>query len=113
MIEVPLTVDLLKKWLVQYKFKNWKRTETNKKTVTDKMKAERAEDIAKKLGDNNIWLSHGRYINIQRLQDELNLKITDYSAEPYKEKITVYNDMMRTYIREKGLQTFIHTRTFF
>lgn len=108
-----LTVDLLKKWLVQYKFKNWKRTETNKKTVTDKMKAERAEDIAKKLGDNNIWLSHGRYINIQRLQDELNLKITDYSAEPYKEKITVYNDMMRTYIREKGLQTFIHTRTFF
>lgn len=108
-----LTVDLLKKWLVEYKFKNWNITETNKEKVTKKKKQERAEDIAKMLGDHKKWLSHGRFIDIKRLQSELKLKIKDYSNEEYREKIVVYYDMMRSYIREKGLQAFIHTRTFF
>ena len=41
--------DLVGKWLKQYKFKHWKVTETKKKTVTEKMKAKRAKEIAQKL----------------------------------------------------------------
>lgn len=40
--------DLVGKWLKQYKFKHWKVTETQKKTVTEEMKASRAKEIAQK-----------------------------------------------------------------
>jgi hypothetical protein len=48
-----LTVDLLKKWLVKYKFKDWK-IHRNGDTVTDEEKVETARDIAEKLSNNNM-----------------------------------------------------------
>ena len=68
-----LTIDLLEKWLVKYKFKNWKTHRTNSekkgKPVTDKEKKARAKDIADKLSNNNKWKSHGRPINIKVLKE--------------------------------------------
>lgn len=59
-----LTIALLKKWLVKYKFKNWTKHMTNPdlvgSEVTDEEKKKRAEEIADKLSDNNLWKSHGR-----------------------------------------------------
>ncbi len=67
-----LTIALLKKWLVQYKFKDWKihRTDEKKKgkKVTKAEKEERAKEIADKLSDNNQWKSHSRPINIEALE---------------------------------------------
>ncbi len=63
-----LTIDLLKKWLVKYKFKNWTKHK-NGQDVTIKEKEERAAKIAEHLSDNNDWKSHGRPINIEALKE--------------------------------------------
>ena len=73
-----LTTTLLKKWLVKYKFKNWTVHSSNGKPVTEEDKKKRAEEIAKKLGDNKQWKSHGRPINIEELEN-LKLQIKDFS----------------------------------
>lgn len=55
-----LTIDLLKKWLVKYKFKDWKQHKSTGEPVSDSDKEERATEIADKLSDSNKWKSHGR-----------------------------------------------------
>lgn len=50
-----LTVELLKKWLVKYKFKNWSKHKSNGEDVTLDEKMQRAEEIAANLGDNKKW----------------------------------------------------------
>lgn len=52
--ERDLSIALLQEWLVDYKFKNWKKTETTATTVTQKMRRERAIEIARKLNDTNL-----------------------------------------------------------
>lgn len=46
-----LSIELLRDWLVRYKFKNWNETETNKKRVTPPMKRARANKIARNLSE--------------------------------------------------------------
>ncbi len=110
-----LTIDLLKKWLVKYKFKNWNIHETNpdKKgnRVTIFEKRKRAEEIADKLSDNNMWKSHGRPINIEIL-NELKLKIIDYSNEEYRTLIRNYYELLSDFIMKNRQDIFIHTREF-
>lgn len=72
--------DLVKKWLVDYKFKNWNVTETTKKTVTYEMKRKRAEEIADKLCNHMTWKTHGRSLKIEDLKDLL--RITDIDKDP-------------------------------
>jgi len=113
-----LTIDLLKRWLVKYKFKNWDTHESNPdkigKPVTDAEKEERAKSIADILSDNNKWKSHGRPISLQRLQDELRLKIEDYSDdETMRHPIRTYQDMLTDYVGKNGYPNFLHTRRFF
>ncbi|GAB1356649.1 hypothetical protein MASR1M29_08170 [Cloacibacterium normanense] len=62
-----LTIELLKKWLVKYKFKNWDKHSTTNPgtTVTEEQKKQRAEEIADKLSDSNLWKSHSRPIDIK------------------------------------------------
>lgn len=112
-----LTIDLLKKWLVKYKFKNWNKHQTNPgklgKNVTDKEKEDRAEDIADKLGDNKIWKSHGRPINIEILEKELKLKIEDYSNEKQvREAIRSYYGLLSDYVQKNKFSIFVQTRKF-
>lgn len=106
-----LTIDLLKKWLVKYKFKNWNRHKDGS-DVTETQKAKRAEDIAMDLSDNNKWKSHGKGINISELRT-LKLKIEDFSAtDPLRSLIRDYYNVMDEYIRLKSLRLFIHDRVF-
>lgn len=88
-----LSVDLLKKWLVNYKFKDWIKTETKKTTVTKAMKEKRASEIAKKLNDVGKWKSHGRSLSKNVIENDLKLKIDDFGAK--KE----LNDLVRPYYR--------------
>ena len=57
-----LSIELLKEWLVKFKFKDWTITETRHVPVTPQMRIERAEEIAKSLNDTARWhLSWTRY----------------------------------------------------
>lgn len=111
-----LTIELLKKWLVKYKFKNWSTHQTNpeliNEPVTEEEKEERAKEIADKLSDSNIWKSHSRPINVETLDSELRLKINDYSNEAYRLLIRNYYDLFSDYVLKNGLYIFIHTRKY-
>lgn len=63
-----LSVSLLREWLARYKFKDWVETETHRRLVTDEMRAERAEDIARELNNTEKWHSHGHGISMEVLQ---------------------------------------------
>lgn len=113
-----LTVTLLKKWLVEYKFRNWEQhsSDPNKKgqPVTEDEKQQRAEEIARFLGDNKTWHSHGRYISAKTLQDVVKLKIEDYSADlKLRNIIRTYNDLLIEYIRRNDFVFFLHSKHLF
>ena len=105
-----LTVELLKKWLVKYKFRMWETRKTSGKKVTDKLKKERAERIAKQLGDNKLWLSHGRPIGLEQLR-ELDLIIEDYGEnKPLKTALDEFYQLLRDYIIKNGAIICMQTR---
>ena len=113
-----LTVTLLKQWLVRYKFSDWTTHQTDQtkkdQPVTEQEKEERAEEIAKILGDNKIWHSHGRHIGISTLQTILRLKIEDYSQDSaMRELIRNYNDLIVEYIARNDGKFFLHSRKYF
>ncbi len=113
-----LTITLLKKWLVEYKFKDWTKHGTNPqklgKDVTLQEKQARAEEIAKILSDNKIWHSHGRMIGVGTLTNVLKLKIEDYSTDSnLRSKISPYNALITDYIRSKNRAAFLHSRCYF
>lgn len=111
-----LTIALLEKWLVKYKFKNWDKHRTNTdlkgQDVTEAQKIERAKNIADKLSDNNLWKSHGRPINIETLK-ELGLEIDDYSKNETRRKlIRSYYELLTDFVVKRGFRNFVHTRKF-
>lgn len=111
-----LTIDLLEKWLVKYKFKNWNthRTDSAKlhKPVTDDEKVQRAKEIADQLSNNNKWKSHGRPINIEALR-ELRLEIDDYTNNVERRKlIRDYYELVSDFVISRGFRNFVHTRKF-
>jgi hypothetical protein len=113
-----LTVTLIKKWLVQYKFKNWTKHQSDGEKkgneVTGPEKEVRAEEIAKQLGDNKLWHSHSRMIGINTLRDLLKLQIEDYSEdETLRNLIREYNDLTIEYILGANLTMFMHSRNYF
>ena len=76
-----LSISLLKSWLVKYKFKDWHATETQGTPVTDVMKLQRAEEIARILNDTERWHSHGAGISMEVLREDVKLKIDDFDRD--------------------------------
>ncbi|MBT1687217.1 SDH family Clp fold serine proteinase [Dawidia soli] len=111
-----LTIDLLKKWLVKYKFKNWNVHHTNPQLqgqpVTEVQKLDRAKEIADMLSDNNRWKSHGRPINIETLDKELKLQIEDYSKAESRPLIRSYYELLADYVSKNKFPIFVQTRKF-
>ncbi|UKY84522.1 SDH family Clp fold serine proteinase [Elizabethkingia anophelis] len=111
-----LTIDLLEKWLVKYKFKNWSEHRTNPdklgQPVTEEEKIQRAKEIGDALSDNKIWKFHGRPINIEALK-ALRLEIDDYSNLPERRKlIRDYYELVSDYVTSKNYGIFVQTRKF-
>jgi hypothetical protein len=109
-----LTITLLKKWLVEYKFKDWEAhgTDPVKKgtPVTPEEKETRAAEIADLLGNNRKWHSHGRMIGIETLKKE-RLRIEDYSTDATLQPlIRSYNDLITEYIAMNEYKFFLHSR---
>lgn len=102
-----LSVSLLKKWLIEYKFKPWQVHRTDPKKlgnkVTQQEKEDRAEEIAKVLGDNKEWHSHARRIGINTLTNVLRLEIEDYSQNTsLRNMINEYHDLIADYMTRQN-----------
>ena len=113
-----LTITLLKKWLVEFKFKEWVTHQTTpaklNQPVTPDEKKQRAEEIAKVLSDNKVWHSHGRNIGVSTLTNILRLKIEDYSGDTVlRPMVREYSDLITDYITKNGKPFFLHSRCFF
>lgn len=96
--ERELSIALLKEWLVDYKFKDWKKTAGRGKKVTAKMKTDRAAQIARKLNQTDHWHSHSRGISMDVLKKDLKLLIDDFGAnEKLGPAVRSYYHLLRDY----------------
>lgn len=108
-----LSINLLKKWLTEYKFANWTehRTTNPGSLVTPEEKLARAEEIATKLSDNKLWHSHGRMIGMKTLQTELRLEVEDFRSQPdLNVKLRRYCDTLTGYLERHGMPFSIFSR---
>lgn len=104
-----LSIDLLKDWLVKYKFKDWKETKTRHKKVTARMKETRAAQIANSLSDPGKWHSHGYGISMDILTKDLNLIIDDFSKNPPQNAaIKSYHDLLTDYMERLSIRGVMH-----
>ncbi len=105
-------INLVTEWLVKYKFKNWKVTETKKNKVTSSMRKSRAETIAGILGNAEMWHSHGRGITRERLEmDDIKLKIDDFGAiSELNDFVIQYHNLANSYFRNYEIKNVIHSR---
>lgn len=106
-----LSVDLLKKWLVEFKFKNWTKHRTSNpgSPVQQHEKEARAEQIAKDLADHKRWRSHGRSLDVAKLT-ELRIEIDDYSDDlALREAIRGYNDPLTGFVDRTGMEFVLHS----
>lgn len=103
---------LIIEWLPRFKFKEWAVTEASGKKVTDKMKKDRAEQIATALGDASRWHSHGRGISLRELQGaDIGLRIVDYSDDTERSRnVRHYAGLLKDYMEKLGLKAAVHTK---
>ena len=106
-----LSVELLKRWLVTYKFKDWNSTETHGAAVTPQKREERADEIAKALNNIKRWHTHGRGIPMSVLREELRLKIDDFGADPaLAKRVQEYTAVLREFMASGPFPIFVHSR---
>lgn len=87
--------ELVKKWLIEYKFKHWDVHSDNKKSVTPEEKEKRAKEIAEKLCDHGYWKTHARSIKLKDFE-EMKVKMTDYTQNlALNEAITRYYTLLQ------------------
>lgn len=110
-----LSITLLKKWLANYKFKNWTHRQTSGTAVTHADRIQRAEEIAKALSNNERWHSHGRGISRATLEsDDIKLKIDDLGAnKPVQTSVRKYHHCLSDYMRTVKAGIFVHSRAYF
>lgn len=107
--EMNLSVTLLRRWLAQYKFRNWNETDGRHKKVTEKMKRKCAEAVAHNLNDTKKWHSHGRGISMDVLRRDVNLKIEDFGRDGAKNKsIRDYYKLLTDYMAKLNTRVAVH-----
>lgn len=103
------SIELLKTWLAEYKFRDWSKTETRGENVTSDMKADRAEEIASILSDADRWHSHGHGISKDVLYRDLNLRIDGLEEHPnLYELVKQYDKLSADYMRKMGASVAAH-----
>lgn len=110
---MELSTRLLEEWLVKYKFRNWKFTETKRNPVTKAMKVARAGEIAKLLGRTDQWHSHGRGISMEVLRRRAKLKIDDFGDDKKSgDLLKCYHRLLVDYMRRIGAKVaiYVHQR---
>lgn len=108
-----LSIALLEKWLVQYKFKDWLTHRTNNPgaPVTSAEKQARANEIAKLLSNNAHWHSHGRMIGMKTVKEACRLEIDDFGQDrPLQSAVRSYNDALSDYLARVQIRNFLYSR---
>jgi hypothetical protein len=106
-----LSVALLEEWLVKYKFKDWKKTETSRKRVNIQMKRDRAKEIGRKLNEVKRWNSHGIGISMEVLRKELNLRIDDFGEDvELNQTVRRYHALLTDYMAKNRHRAVLQTR---
>ena len=77
---LEFATDLVKKWLVDYKFKNWTISSSGNRVTPEKKEA-RATEVAEFLCDHMSWRSHGRSLKIEDLREYLLIDRIDDNPE--------------------------------
>lgn len=97
---------------MKYKFKNWRITESSGTKVTNRMRKQRAIEIARKLNDTERWHSHSRGIPMEVLRRDLKLLIDDFGSNPtLAQPIHDYFQLLRDYrVRRGHGACVVHTR---
>lgn len=109
--ERELSIALLKEWLVKYKFKDWKKTADRGKTVTKKMRTDRAATIARQLNKTDRWHSHSRGIPMEVLRRDLKLHIDDFGEDPkLQPAVHDYYRLLTDYLVKRGHDAFVMHR---
>lgn len=104
-----LSISLLEQWLVKYKFKDWVTHSSTGQPVTQAEKEQRARRIGEDLSNNNKWHSHGRMIGIDRLSNELRLKIEDYTGDlNLRQNLRGYAELLSDYQEKQRLAVLMH-----
>lgn len=102
-----LSISLLREWLVNYKFKNWNKTESRGLDVTPAKKKTRARTIAKALSNTRRWHSHAAGISADVLRSELKLKIDELEGEK-KQAVDEYHALLTDYMQRRSHFGAIH-----
>jgi hypothetical protein len=108
-----LSIALLEKWLVQYKFKDWSthRTHSPGTMVTVAEKQVRAREIAQLLSNNAHWNSHGRMIGMETLRSSCRLEIDDFGSDPDLQKaVRSYNETLVDYQARSQVRSLLYSR---
>jgi hypothetical protein len=101
--------SLLREWLPKYKFKSWTVKETSKAAVTDADREQRAEEIARILGDAKHWHSHGRGVGIKELTN-IKLKVVDYGQDQaLSANISHYHGLLTDYMGKNRYGSALHS----
>ncbi len=107
--ERELSITLLRKWLTDYKFKNWDKTENSGREVTHDEKVNRAEEIATILNNTEKWHTHSRGINKESLENDVHLKIDDFSKNvKLQSSIRNYHQIMKDYQLRNNQHVFVY-----
>lgn len=107
--ERELSIALLEEWLVKYKFKNWRRTQSRGLKVTQTMRKERASTIAKELNNTEKWHTHGHGISKDVLEKDLKLLIIDFGQYPdLSSGIRNYHNLLVDYMGKRANKGVIH-----
>lgn len=110
--ERELSIALLEEWLVKYKFKNWTVTESRGRSVTKKMRADRAKRIGEQLNATDRWHSHSRGIPMEVLRRDLKLEIEDFGEDPeLGPPLHDYYRLLKDYVMRRGHDMMVlHTK---
>ncbi len=113
--ERELSIALLKDWLVRYKFKNWTKTRSRGKRVTQQMRTQRAGQIARQLNKTDHWHSHSRGISMEVLRRDLRLEIDDFAKDnTLGPAVRVYFRLLKDYALRRGhLAVVLHRKDFY
>ena len=106
-----LSISLLKEWLAEYKFKDWRKTQAERQTVTKELRERRATEIAEKLSNPELWHTHGRGISMNVLRRDINLKIEDFGKNSELNKaIQLYCRLLHDHMQRMRHAAVLHRR---
>ena len=106
-----LSISLLREWLAEYKFKDWRKTHGGKQTVTKELRERRATEIAEKLSNPELWHTHGRGISMDVLRRDINLKIEDFGKNSELNKaIQLYCRLLQDHMQRMRHAAVLHRR---